>query len=162
MPTAIDLKFDANSDGAGRDADHSSSGEVKTDRGIELARPLPFGSGVAPGTRFQILYPGERFDPFLKLALIEPDGPNFIVVEPGRLFSDYLIAIPEADAEILELEDPTDVISFVIVTTTRTPATVNLCAPILVNRKTKRGLQAILDDSGYSYAVPINAGTARP
>ncbi len=134
----------------------------ESDRGIELVRPIPFGSGLASGTRFRLNYPGAQYDPFLTLSLIEPEGPSFIVVEPGRLFDDYLIAIPEMDADLLELADSSDVLTFVIVSTQNTPATVNLAAPIVINRRTKRGLQVILEDSDYDFAVSVEAGTSRP
>lgn len=165
MPTATDSPASAVSGESAADTTASArlyGNDTEGDPGIELVRPLAFGNGVAPGTRIRLQYPGERFEPFLKLDLTEPDGPSFIVVEPGRLFDDYLVAIPEEDVELLELTDAADAVIFVLVTTTHTPPTVNLNAPIVVNWRTKRGVQAILDESGYSYAVPIGAGTARP
>ena len=132
------------------------------DAGISLARPIPFGFGVAPGSRFRLDIPGEQFAPFFRMTLVEPSGPSFWVVEPGRLFDDYIIAMPEHEVELLELVDATDVFTFVIVSPGHETPTVNLFAPVVVNRKTKMGAQVILEDSGYSCTVPIDAGTSRP
>ncbi len=136
--------------------------EPVEDRGIDLARPIPFGLGFAPGTRIRLEYPGDQFDPFLRLALTDPSGPCFWAVEPGRLFDDYIVAIPEPDVERLGLVDPDDVVIFVLVSPGRETPTVNLFAPIVINRRTKCGMQVILEESDYSCAVSIDAGTARP
>ena len=34
--------------------------------------------------------------------------------------------------------------------------------PIVVNRRTGRATQVVLQDGGYDAAVPVDAGTARP
>ena len=142
--------------------DDQIDGAIEEDRGIELVRPIPLGIGFAPGSRLRLEYPGEQFDPFLRLALIEPTGPSFWAVEPGRLFDDYIVVIPEADVECLGLIDQSDVVVFVLVSPGREAPTVNLYAPIVINLKTKRAMQVILEESGYACAVPINSGTARP
>lgn len=135
---------------------------VGEDLGIDLARPIPLGVGFAPGTRIRLEWPGEQFEPFLRLVLTDPTGPSFWAVEPGRLFDDYIVAIPEPDVERLELIDQTDVVIFVLVSPGAEAPTVNLFAPIVINRRTKRAMQVILEDSGYGCAVPVTAGTARP
>jgi flagellar assembly factor FliW len=130
--------------------------------GIELERPIPFGNAFALGSRLRFEYPGARFEPFAQMHLVDPEGPSFWIVEPGRLFDDYLVAIPEADVASLGLVDASDVLVFVIVAPGDPVPTVNLFAPIVVNRRSLVGAQVILEDSGYACAVPVDAGTARP
>ena len=135
---------------------------TEEDPGIELVRAIPLGMGFAPGSRMHLEYPGEQFEPFLRLSLTDPVGPNFWAVEPGRLFDDYIVVIPETDVERLGLIDQSDVVIFVLVSPGTEAPTVNLYAPIVINVRTKRAMQVILEESGYACAVPINAGTARP
>lgn len=142
--------------------EESAENAGSEDRGLLLARPIPFGFGVAPGTRLSLDYPGEQFDPFLRLSLLEPAGPSFWAVEPGRLFDDYVVEIPEVDVALLDLANESDVVIFVLVSPGKDTPTVNLFAPIIVNRRLKLAAQVILEESGYSCTVAINAGTARP
>lgn len=134
-----------------------------TDNGVALVRGIPFGAGVAPGTRMRLVYLGKHLEPFLRLELFEPDGPSFIVVEPGRVFDDYIIAVAEDDAKALDLVDPSDAAVFLIVTLDGDHSTANLAAPVIINRRAGIGAQVLLEDSGYDKAVPImNNRSSRP
>ena len=132
------------------------------DQIFDLVRLLPFGVGFAPGTRLCSELPDERFLPFLTVSLIDPAGPKFWAVEPWRLFDDYVIEIPEADVELLELEGVDDVAVLVLITLGKDGPTANAFAPIVINRRTRRCAQVILEDSGFSCATPIDSRRARP
>jgi flagellar assembly factor FliW len=134
---------------------------AQPDQTLDLARLLPFGVGFAPGTRLNLEQPEERYFPFLKLSLIDPVGPTFWAVEPWRLFDDYVIEIPEADVELLQLRDAREVAVLVLISLRGEAPTANVFAPIVINRRTRRAAQVILEDSGYSCAAAIDARTSR-
>lgn len=132
---------------------------VVTDQlGIELARPM---IGWPGSTRFVVRPLGPAFEPYAAMSSLDQPGLDFVVVPPGALFDDYVIEIPAADVETLALGSPEETAVLVLVTGRPVP-TVNLMGPLVVNRRSMRGLQVVLDASGYGSAVPVSARTARP
>lgn len=128
--------------------------------GIELARPM---IGWPESTRFALRPLGPDFEPYVALSSLDQPGLDFVVVPPGALFGDYVIEIPSDDVETLGLAGPEETTVLVLVTPRGQPVpTVNLLGPLVVNRRTGRGLQVVLDGAGYGSAVPVDAGTARP
>jgi flagellar assembly factor FliW len=128
--------------------------------GIELARPM---IGWPESTRFVVRPLGADFEPYVALSSLDQPGLDFVVVPPGALFEDYVIEIPSDDVETLGLAGPEETAVFVLVTPRGGPVpTVNLLGPLVVNRRTMRGLQVVLDSAGYGSAVRVDAGTARP
>ncbi|HWD24781.1 MAG TPA: flagellar assembly protein FliW [Acidimicrobiales bacterium] len=126
----------------------------------ELIRPIPYGDGYLPEGPYRISALPERFGSFRRLELLATDT-KFVVIEPGRVFDDYEVEIPEDDVEALGLESVQDAQIFVTVTPSARP-TVNLQAPFVINRGTGRAAQVILDDeAGFSLERPIDAGSAR-
>ena len=79
------------------------------------------------------------------------------VIAPTLLLPDYAAEISGDDAYQLELEDPDDADIWSIVTIVGDPrhSTVNLLAPIIVNRKRGLGKQVILSDARYSLRHPL-------
>lgn len=115
------------------------------------------------------------------LALSLPERPNFIwlqsledpsvalpTADPWQAFPDYRPQLPSYAAAALNLQQPDDfAILCVIVTDSDTgEIAMNLLAPIVVNVKTWRARQVVLENSGYSVceAVPKSktAETALP
>jgi len=127
---------------------------------VELVRPIV---GWEESTRFVVQSLGPEYGPYLSLASLDQPGLRFVVVPPGRLFTDYVIEVPLADRELLDLQHESDALVLTIVCRrgVRTPV-VNLMGPVVVNRRTGRAMQVVLQDAGYAAAVPVDAGTARP
>ncbi|MEO1785071.1 flagellar assembly protein FliW [Thermodesulfobium sp. 4217-1] len=99
---------------------------------------------------FKILIP----DKSSPLAYLQDMSSNlrFIVVEAFSAFKDYDVIIDKFYADMLELEKEEDAIVLCIVNM-KDPAkdsTVNLLAPIVINKNNKMGMQIILDKSSYS------------
>jgi flagellar assembly factor FliW len=64
----------------------------------------------------------------------------------------YGIDLPDSALEALEITEPEDVMVYALVTL-RDPvqeSTANLMAPIVINRKTMRGIQTFLSDEKLS------------
>jgi flagellar assembly factor FliW len=79
------------------------------------------------------------------------------VVEPWAYFPEYEPVLPSYAAATLEIESPGDVTMFCIVVP-NDPVhgpTVNLYAPVVINRTTRIGRQIMLDDSRYAMRTPF-------
>ncbi|NMB17219.1 MAG: flagellar assembly protein FliW [Firmicutes bacterium] len=98
-------------------------------------------------------------------CLQSTDDPDiaFVIIEPAVFWPDYQVQV-EADvlAELGAIEDPGDVVIYAIVTVPRdvTQMTANLQAPVVINRKTRRGKQVVLTDGKYHTRHPILAQRA--
>jgi flagellar assembly factor FliW len=118
---------------------------------------------------------------FLALSLAEQ--PNFVWLQslddpaialpasdPWQIFDDYEPRLPAYATEALDIRGPEDftILCIVVVTKDAEEMTMNLMAPIILNLKTRRGRQVMLENSGYSVRTPIPRrhaevqGTAQP
>jgi flagellar assembly factor FliW len=118
---------------------------------------------------------------FLALSLAEQ--PNFVWLQslddpaialpasdPWQIFDDYEPRLPAYATEALDIHGPEDftILCIVVVTKDAEEMTMNLMAPIILNLKTRRGRQVMLENSGYSVRTPIPRrhaevqGTAQP
>ena len=131
---------------------------IVEEREVVLLRPL---IGFPDLTRFALRDLGPGYAPYQLLVSLDQPGLQFIVVPPGRLFSDYVIEIPDADVTAMALETPehTEVLTLVTRRASSSP-TVNLLGPLVFNRCTGFGAQVVLQDSDYRVAVPIDATSA--
>lgn len=104
------------------------------------------------------------------LALSLPDQSNFIwlqsiddpqtalpAADPWQIFTDYEPRLPAYATEALELQSAEDftILCVVVVTKGAEEMTMNLMAPIVVNLKTRRARQVMLENSGYSVRAAI-------
>jgi flagellar assembly factor FliW len=98
-----------------------------------------------------------RLAPCAWLQSIEEPALAFVVIAPTLLLPEYAAEISGDDAYQLELEDPDDADIWSIVTIVGDPrnSTVNLLAPVIVNRKRGLGKQVILSDARYSLRHPL-------
>lgn len=133
--------------------------------GETVERPLVFASpmiGFPRSSRFALRPLGDAYRPFESLTSLDEESVGFIVVPPGALFDDYVIEIPEEEVARLGLTSSADAEVLVLVTRrVGAPPTVNLMGPIVVNRRTGRAEQLVLQDSGYGVAVAVDATSAR-
>jgi flagellar assembly factor FliW len=104
------------------------------------------------------------------LALSLPEQPNFIwlqsveepqtalpAADPWQIFADYEPKLPAYATEALELRSPEDftILCVVVVSKGAEEMSMNLMAPIVVNLKTRRARQVMLENSGYAVRTPI-------
>ena len=94
----------------------------------------------------------EKNLPFFILQSLEDERLCFIIADPNHFFKDYAAAVTEEEKELLSLKDKTDVILFVIVTVFKDlySSTVNLKAPVIINVKSRKAVQAVLNNDLYS------------
>jgi flagellar assembly factor FliW len=147
------------------DVVHVASGrfgefEVPVDRILHFPQGL---IGFPKAHRFVILdhRPGS---PFKWMLCLEQPDVAFAVVEPARMVPDY--EAPLALAARTLGTDPADVALFVIVTIPPDPTamTVNLMAPVVVDVRTRKAIQLVLEgprhDPSYRVCAPRPAVTA--
>lgn len=136
----------------------NSASSLVDERLLTFARPI---IGFGGSLRYALRGLGEAYSPFAALSSLDEEGLAFIVVRPGALFDDYVIDVPEAEAELLELTSAEDVEVLTLVTRRpgETPVA-NLLGPLVVNRRTGRACQVVLQATPYGVAVPVDAGSA--
>ncbi|MEO6913681.1 MAG: flagellar assembly protein FliW [Candidatus Baltobacteraceae bacterium] len=104
------------------------------------------------------------------LALSLPDQQNFIwlqslddvtfalpTADPWSIFPDYDPKMPAYATSALELQKPEDftILGVVVVGKNAEEMTMNLLAPVVMNLKTHRGRQIMLENSNYPVRQPI-------
>lgn len=99
-----------------------------------------------PGLRRMVLVGQSAIDPFLWLASVDIPGMAFLVIEPQLIFSEYELPVAELKLE----EEKLLALALVTLEPDWGNTTINLRAPIVINRETKRGVQIVLMDSDYS------------
>ncbi|MDQ2680789.1 MAG: flagellar assembly protein FliW [Candidatus Eremiobacteraeota bacterium] len=104
------------------------------------------------------------------LALSLPEQQNFIwlqslddlnfaipTADPWSIFPDYDPKLPMYATSALALQSPDDftILGVVVVSKGAEEMTMNLLAPVVVNLKTRRGRQIMLENSSYPVRQPI-------
>ena len=97
------------------------------------------------------------------LRCVDVPDLSFVVVPPGMFFADYAPEIEDDVAEALGTGDADDLFTLVLVTLGDdiASATANLMAPVVVNHRTRRAAQVVLDGTDLPLrAALVSAGTA--
>lgn len=114
---------------------------------INFPHGLP---GFPESTRFALVQWGA--DP-LFAVMVDLGQPEvrFLVVPPDAFFPGYAAQLDDTTVAVLDLTDPQDALILVILTVPADGAapTANLLGPIVINVRTRTGVQAVLSDSEY-------------
>ena len=88
--------------------------------------------------------------PFYWLQSVDVEQVAFILVNPFLFRPDYEVDISDDELKEIGLIDPKEALIFAIVTSPEEgPATANLQGPLVINRKTRMGMQGVLADSRW-------------
>jgi flagellar assembly factor FliW len=120
---------------------------------------LPLGLlGFERHTRY-LLVAREDEAPFAWLQMADPPQQAFLVLPTAGLLPDYHPELSEEDVDFLDLRTPDEAFVLNIVTLRSSgQATVNLKGPVVINRRTRQGKQAIpLNASQYAVQHPLPA-----
>jgi len=92
-----------------------------------------------------------------ELRSLSDEGLRFLVVPAAAFRPDYAPVVGDEVVAELGITVPADVLVLLVVTAANTLAdtTVNLMAPILVNLRTHRAMQVVLDDPAYDVRAPL-------
>ena len=95
----------------------------------------------------------EGSDMVLTLHSLEQEEISFVLMNPFCLREDYDPRVPSRELEVLGEADETEY-SWYVICTARSPieeSTVNLRCPIVVNVRTRKAKQVILEDKTYHF-----------
>jgi flagellar assembly factor FliW len=122
---------------------------------LQMIEPL---AGFAEHTSFALVRLDEE-GTICELQAIDRPDLSFLVVPPHAFFPDYAPLIDETTQKVLEIHDADDVLLLVMVNpgSTLAETTANLLAPVLVNHRTRRAAQIVLDDSSLPLRAPLAA-----
>jgi flagellar assembly factor FliW len=113
---------------------------IKAEQVIQFPRGLIGFEGLHEFVLLQI----RDGSPFLLLQSIEDERLGLIVADPYSFLSNYQIAVSKSEEKFLNLQDEKDLT--ILVTVTIPPGkpektTLNLTGPILINTRSKLGIQ---------------------
>jgi flagellar assembly factor FliW len=131
-------------------------GEVEIDNGKVMAfeSGLP---GLEDNKRF-VLLSNEKSQPISWLQSLDSKEIALPVIDPFKLFPDYSFDIPQDDIDALGIMDVKDVfvLNILVIPRNLDTMTINLSAPVIINVKSSKGCQIILDDRKYRVRVPVS------
>lgn len=96
---------------------------------------------------------------FALRSVLDPDL-RLLVVAPGPFFPDYSTEVADEVVDLLELAPGEQPLVLLVVNPGHglADATANLAAPILVNARTRRAVQALQADGDLPLRAPLAAG----
>jgi len=127
---------------------------------IEEDKILTFPDGI-PGfettTRFVLIQNPDETIPFHWLQAVDDPALAFVVANPFLIRADYDIDLPQPVVDRLEIQSPdeTEVYCILRVPEQVEEMTINLTAPLVINRRTRIGKQVVLDDERYTPRHPV-------
>ncbi|HZP31082.1 MAG TPA: flagellar assembly protein FliW [Acidimicrobiia bacterium] len=124
---------------------------------VNFAAGLP---GFPDAHEFLLAHEGGDDSPFWILQSAVDPKVAFVLVVPFAFFPDYDFELDDAGAERIGIADPSDALVFSVVTLAERAedSTVNLLAPIVVNRHSGEALQHVLS-KGYDVKTRILPGS---
>jgi flagellar assembly factor FliW len=123
---------------------------------------LQFRAGLPgfPGERrFALVRWGATEGPYSVLVDLDDNDIQFLVAPPGLFFPGYEVDLDDQTVSLLDLQSADEALVLMIVTLGERPedATANLLGPVVINTRTREGMQAVLPETGWSTKVPLIA-----
>lgn len=115
---------------------------------------LNFNSGLLK--KFIFLTPENTF-PFYFLHSVEDFNIALPVINPFDIIKDYNVSVNDSVLDEIGLKDMEDLLllNVVVIPQKIEKMTANLAAPVIINIKSLKGKQVILDNSPYSIRHPL-------
>ncbi len=128
--------------------------EVDDDEIISFDNGLP---GFEYIRKFFIVNTEDSKSPFKWLQSFDFPELAFVVADPFSIIKDYYVDIPDSFAEELEIRDPSDAAVFAVVVVPEdiSKITANLKCPVIINTRTRKGSQVIIENSPYQIKHPL-------
>lgn len=129
--------------------------EIEEEDIITFVSPI---LGFTRFTRFVLLKHREDIPYIMWLQSVEEPSLAFAVVDPFFVVDEinYEVEIPDEDVKELGIKSPTDIAIFTLISIPDGPESIsiNLKAPIVINTKTRKGKQIIVDKD-YPLRYPL-------
>ncbi|MDR2477607.1 MAG: flagellar assembly protein FliW [Treponema sp.] len=130
---------------------------------VDERQRLAFPEGLFGFEAFKeyVLLDAER-QPFYWLQSLDVEQVAFVLINPFLFRPDYEVNISNEELAEIGIHSPEEALIFSIVTipSDGSPMTANLQGPVVINRDTKRGKQAILSDTRWKTKHDIIAELA--
>ncbi len=93
-----------------------------------------------------------EYQPFVWLQSLQDNALAFLVIDPFIICEDYEVDIDDRELAKIGIKDPSDIMVFAIVTVPKdgSPITANLQGPLIINKRERKCMQAILTDSKWT------------
>ena len=90
----------------------------------------------------------KKLQPFICMQSLEKHNLSFVCVDPFIIAKDYTVRLQENILEAMEVKSQDDIMILTVVTVNpdMTKTTANLMGPIVLNLKTNKAMQVILED----------------
>ncbi|HEX9081613.1 MAG TPA: flagellar assembly protein FliW [Holophagaceae bacterium] len=126
-----------------------------SDDGILLS--FPRGLLGFPHLRsFRLFEPSDGY-PLKFLQAVEQPEISFVCMDPAGIQPSYEVPLPDEDAETLAIESPGEAMILTLVVIPEDPRrmTTNLAGPLVVNTRTRTGLQVALPADRFPLKFPV-------
>ncbi|WP_460772427.1 flagellar assembly protein FliW [Microbacterium sp. GXF7504] len=110
--------------------------------------------GLAPHTDFA-LNPVEGTEGLFSLRAVEDAGLRLYLLDPATVMDGYAPVLTDEQAADLQLPSPDDAMVLVVVHPAAEGPSLNLMAPVVVNRTNGLAAQVILEDQDYPLRAPL-------
>lgn len=118
---------------------------------LSFVAPPP---GFAPHTAFT-LAPVDGAEGLFTMRADADAALRVYLVDPGVVAGGYAPTLRDDQVGPIDLADPGDAMLLVVAHPAEGGVSVNLMAPVVVNRRTGAASQVILDDQGYPLRAPL-------
>lgn len=125
---------------------------------------FPWGIPGFPNLRRWLALSTEEGGGYVWLQCLDDKKIALPTIDPYFVFEDYNPKLPAYAAAALDIGSPSDftILCVVVVTENAEEMTVNLFAPVVINLRTRRGRQVVLENSGFSVRQPIPRKATSP
>ena len=110
--------------------------------------------GLAPHVDFA-LAPVDGADGLFAMRAVDDAELRLYLVDPSSVLSDYAPILSDEQADSLALTTADDALILVVAHPAADGVSVNLLAPVIVNRVTGAASQVILEDQDYPLRAPL-------
>ncbi|TFB17267.1 flagellar assembly protein FliW [Microbacterium sp. 3H14] len=110
--------------------------------------------GLAPHVDFA-LAPVDGADGLFAMRAVQDAELRLYLVDPRTALSEYAPILTDEQADALALRDAEDALILVVAHPSAEGVSVNLLAPVIVNRTTGAASQVILEDQDYPLRAPL-------
>lgn len=116
--------------------------------------------GFPKNTKYIVIKNPDQNLPFDWLQSIETPELAFVVTDPFFFKQEYEFDVPEIIQGKLDIRDPGDVLIYAITVIPEDLrlSTMNLRAPVVLNTRSKRGCQLILENENYAVKFRLFSG----
>lgn len=110
--------------------------------------------GLAPHVDFA-LTPVDGADGLFAMRAVQDAELRLYLVDPRTVLSEYAPILTDEQADALALREAEDALILVVAHPSAEGVSVNLLAPVIVNRTTGAASQVILEDQDYPLRAPL-------